>query len=53
MHKPIKPIVDALLMIVLAIGSPGLFAQNKQPDGPAAATSAGEGTILWQYDTHG
>jgi hypothetical protein len=51
MHKPIKPIVGALLMI--AIGTPGLFAQYRHSNGPAAATSDGDGTILWQYDTHG
>lgn len=53
MHKPMKPVVVALLMIVLAIGSPVLSAQNKQPKSPTAATSTAEGKILWQYNTHG
>ncbi len=53
MHKPMKPVAVALLMIILAIGSPILLAQNKQPNSPAAATFTAEGRILWQYDTHG
>jgi hypothetical protein len=53
MHKPMKPLVVALLTIVLAIGSQVLFAQNKQPNNPTGATSTAAGKILWQYDTHG
>ena len=56
MHKPMKPAVVASLIIVLAIGSPVLSAQNKQPNNtaaPDAVTSTVEGKILWQYNTHG
>jgi hypothetical protein len=53
MHKPMKPLVVALLTIILAIGSPALVAQNKRPNNPAGGTSTAEGKILWQYGTHG
>ena len=54
MDKPMKPVVVASLIIVLAIASPILLAQNQQPNssGPGNAV-AGEGKILWQYNTHG
>ena len=54
MNKPMKPVVVASLIIVLAIASPILSAQNQQPNSPAAVKAVtGEGKILWQYNTHG
>ena len=54
MDKPMKPVVVASLIIVLAIASPILSAQNQKPNSPAARDAVtAEGKILWQYNTHG
>jgi len=54
MNRPMKPVLVASLIIVLAIATPILSAQNQQPNSPAAGNAVtAEGKILWQYNTHG
>jgi len=56
MHKSMKTVVVASLMIVLVIGSPVATAQTQRTNSTDArnmATSTGEGKILWEYNTHG
>ena len=50
-----KALAGALLL-VLAVGSPALLAQNKQPNNLIAqntGSTTAEGKILWQYNTDG
>ena len=54
MNKPMKRAVVASLIIVLALATPILSAQNQQPNSPSARKEVpAEGKILWQYNTHG
>lgn len=56
MHKRMKPMIVAALMIVLEPLSPILLAQEPPPNSGVArgaASSTAEGRILWQYNTHG
>ena len=53
MHKPIKPVRVAWLMIVLAVGSTVFSAQIQEPNAGNVVASTAEGQVLWLYDTHG
>ncbi len=56
MHKRMKPMIVAALMIMLEPLSPILLAQEPLPNSSVARNAAGstaEGKILWQYNTHG
>jgi hypothetical protein len=53
MHKPIKSVRVAWLMIVTAVVSTVLSAQIQEPNPGKFVTSTAEGRVLWQYNTHG
>jgi hypothetical protein len=53
MHKPIKPVSVAWLMILLALASTVFSAQIQEPNAGNVVASTAEGKVLWLYNTHG